>query len=169
MENSTQIRFAEASDAAQIASLVNAAFRPERFFIDGDRTDPEKVAALLEKGRFLLLFEADRPADARAAAQADRLAGCVYIELRGERGYFGLLAVDPNRQRSGLGGQLIAAAEDYCRAAGCRFMDLTFVNVRQELPGYYRKFGYVENGTLPFPPEAVTKIPVHLVRMSKEL
>jgi hypothetical protein len=28
-------------------------------------------------------------------------------------------------------------------------MDLTFVNVRQELPAYYQQFGYVENGTLP--------------------
>jgi len=157
LTNSAQIRLAEPSDASAIAALVNAAFRPERFFIEADRTNPEKVAALLQTGKFLLLFE-----DAV-------LAGCVYVERRGERGYFGLLAVDPKRGRIGLGGQLIAAAEDYCRAAGCRFMDLTFVNVRQELPGYYRKFGYVENGTLPFPPEAVTKIPVHLVRMSKEL
>jgi len=151
------MRFAEAADARAIASLVNSAFRPERFFIDGDRTNPEKVAALLEKGKFLLLFE------------DDVLTGCVYAELRGERGYFGLLAVDPSRQRSGLGGRLIQAAEDYCRSAGCRFMDLTFVNVRQELPGYYQRFGYRENGTLPFPPDQVVKIPVHLVQMSKPL
>jgi GNAT superfamily N-acetyltransferase len=165
--HSSQIRFAGATDAPAIASLVNAAFRRERFFIDADRTDPEKVAALLEKGKFLLLFESDRHDDAGAGAA---LAGCVYVELRGERGYFGLLAVDPNRQRSGLGGQLIAAAENYCRAASCKFMDLTFVNVRQELPGYYRRFGYVENGTLPFPSDQATpKIPVHLVRMSKGL
>lgn len=144
-----------------IVGLVNAAFRSERFFIDADRTNPEKVAALLEKGKFLLLFEGDY--------QGEELAGCVYAELRGERGYFGLLAVDPKRQRSGLGGRLIAAAEDYCRSAGCRFMDLTFVNVRLELPGYYQRFGYLENGSLPFPSEQVSKIPVHLVRMSKPL
>jgi hypothetical protein len=48
-------------------------------------------------------------------------------------------------------------------------MDLTFVNVRQELPTYYERFGYRENGTLPFPAEQVAKIPVHLVRMSKPL
>jgi GNAT superfamily N-acetyltransferase len=136
---------------------VNAAFRPERFFIDADRINPEKVSALLEKGEFLLLFK------------DGGLAGCVYAEVRGERGYFGLLAVDPQRQRSGIGARLIAAAEQHCRAAGCRFMDLTFVNVRQELPAYYRRFGYVENGTQPFPADQVTKIPVHLVQMSKPL
>ena len=48
-------------------------------------------------------------------------------------------------------------------------MDLTLVDVRQELPGYYQRFGYVENGTLPFPPDQVARIPVHLVRMSKTL
>ncbi len=97
------------------------------------------------------------------------LVGCVYAEVRGERGYFGLLAVDPARQRSGVGTILIAAAEEECRSAACRWMDLTFVNVRRELPGYYRRHGYAENGTLPFPPEQVPKMPVHLVRMSKAL
>ena len=151
------MRFAEAADIEAIAALVNAAFRPERFFIDADRTNPEKVAALLKMGKFILLFE------------SEALAGCVYAEQRAERGYFGLLAVDPRRQRSGRGGLLIAAAEDYCREAGCRFMDLTFVNLRPELPGYYRRFGYLENGVLPFPPDQIPNQPVHLVRMSKAL
>ena len=151
------MRAAEPADASAIARLVNAAFRPERFFTDADRTDPERVGALLQKGKFLLLVE------------DGVLAGCVYVELRGERGYFGLLAVDPQRQRSGIGVRLIAAAEQHCRSAGCRFMDLTFVNVRQELPAYYRQFGYVENGTLPFPADQVTTITVHLVQMSKPL
>jgi len=151
------MRAAEAADAPAVARLVNDAFRSERFFIDADRTDPDKVASLLQKGQFLMRFE------------DDVLTGCVYAEIRGERGYFGLLAVDPSCQRSGRGAQLIAAAEEHCRNAGCRFMDLTFVNVRQELPGYYQRFGYVENGTLPFPPDQVARIPVHLVRMSKTL
>ena len=153
-----QIRAAEPADAPIIARLVNDAFRSERFFTDADRTNPEKVTALLQKGRFVMLFE------------DGMLAGCVYTELRGDRGYFGLLAVEPQRQRSGIGARLIAAAEQHCRAAGCRFMDLTFVNVRQELPAYYQRFGYIESGTLPFPADQVTpKVPVHLVRMSKTL
>lgn len=151
------MRFAEPADAPAIAAIVNAAFRPERFFIDADRTNPEKVGDLLAKGKFILLLD------------AGVVVGCVYVELRGERGYFGLLAVAPKRQGSGIGGRLIAAAEDYCRGAGCRYMDLTIVNVRQELPGYYQRFGYDENGTLPFPPDQFAKIPIHLVRMSKPL
>jgi len=157
MGDSVKLRFGESADLPNIVRLVNDAFQSERFFIDADRTNPEKVATLLQTGKFLLLSE------------GDVLTGCVYAELRGERGYFGLLAVDRKRQRSGIGGRLIAAAEDYCRSAGCRFMDLTFVNVRKELPGYYARFRYVESGTLPFPPEQVAKMPVHLVRMSKPL
>ena len=152
-----QIRAAEAAEAPAIARLVNDAFRSERFFAPADRTDPDKVAALLRKGKFLMLFE------------GKELTGCVYAETREERGYFGLLAVEPRRQRSGIGRRLIAAAEEHCRSAGCRFMDLTFVNVRQELPAYYQQFGYVENGTLPFPADRFTVIPVHLVQMSKPL
>jgi GNAT superfamily N-acetyltransferase len=152
------MRNAEPADAESIARLVNAAFRPERFFVDADRTNPEKVRALLEKGKFLL------------AEDAGVLVACVYVELRGERGYFGLLAVDPARQRTGMGSRLIDAAEDYCRSAGCRVMDLTTVNLRKELPGYYRRRGYVENGTLPFPADQYPpKMPCHLVKMSKSL
>jgi GNAT superfamily N-acetyltransferase len=152
------MRNAESADAESIARLVNAAFRPERFFVDADRTSPDKVRALLEKGKFLL------------AEDAGVLVACVYVELRGERGYFGLLAVDPARQRTGMGSRMVDAAEDYCRAAGCRFMDLTTVNLRKELPGYYRRRGYVENGTLPFPADQhPPKMPCHLVKMTKSL
>ena len=156
--NQITTRWAESADVDNIARLVNAAFRVERFFIDADRTNPEKVRALLDKGKFLLIEE------------DGMLVASVYIELRGERGYFGLLAVDPTRQRAGLGSRLIDAAEEHCRAAGCHFMDLTTVNLRKELPGYYRQRGYAENGTLPFPEDQYPpKMPCHLVKMSKPL
>ena len=150
-------RTAQLEDAENIARLVNAAFRPERFFIDADRTNPEKIRALMPKGKFLL------------TENAAVLTGCVYVELRDERGYFGLLAVDPESQRSGLGSRLVAAAEEYCRAAGSGFMDLTIVNLRLDLPPFYRRLGYVESGTLPFPPDQHPNQPCHLVRMSKAL
>jgi N-acetylglutamate synthase-like GNAT family acetyltransferase len=150
-------RMAQLNDAENIARLVNTAFRAESFFTNGDRTNPEKIRDLLQKGKFLLLEE------------SGRLAGCVYVELRGDHGYFGLLAVDPELQRSGLGSQMIAAAEDHCRTAGCRFMDLTIVNLRTELPAFYHRLGYTESGTLPFPRDQHTNQPCHLVMMSKAL
>jgi len=155
--NDIRMRQGEAADAEAISRLINIAFRPERFFIEEDRISPEKVLANLETGRFLL------------AEEEGKLIGCIYIELHGERGYFGLLAVLPERQHSGLGSRLISEAEEDCRAAGCRFMDLTIVNLRTELPAFYERLGYFESGTEPFAAAARAKMPCHLVRMTKRL
>lgn len=151
------MRVAGPEDAEAITRLINVAFRTERFFIDEDRVDLDKVRTFMAQGEFLL------------AEYDGKLAGSVYVELRGERGYFGLLAVDPARQKSGLGSRLITSAEERCRAAGCRVMDLTIVNVRKELPAFYGARGYVESGTEPFPAAARAKMPCHLVRMTKPL
>jgi predicted N-acetyltransferase YhbS len=152
-----QFRSATAEDAESIADLINAAFRVERFFIDRDRTDADKIRALLKSGVFLV------------AQDAGAMTACVYVELRGERAYFGLLAVDPSRQKRGVGKDMVAAVEDYGRAAGCRFMDMRIVDLRAELPPFYRRLGYVETGTEPFKADTEPKIPAHFINMSKPL
>jgi GNAT superfamily N-acetyltransferase len=151
------IRAAQESDAEALVQLINQAFLVERFFLDGDRIDLKGVQQFLKLGVFLVEEE------------IGRLAACVYAEVREERGYFGLLSVDPARQGSGLGKRLIAAAEDYCRESGCVFMDLQIVDLREELPAFYRKLGYLESGAAPFPPDVVTKLPCRFVKMSKAL
>ena len=64
---------------------------------------------------------------------------------------------------------MITAAEDLCRQAGCTHMELLVVNLRTELPPYYRQLGYVEAGTRPFPDPETTTQPCHFVVMCKEL
>ena len=155
--NDLRMRFAANDDAEATAALVNAAFKVERFFIDGDRINPGRVRDMLRTGKFLL------------AEEGGALIACVYVEIRGERGYFGLLAVDPARQGKGLGQKMVEEAEDYARAAGCAFMDLLIVNLRPELPPFYRRLGYVETGTEPFPADAKPRQPCHFVVMSKAL
>lgn len=93
----------------------------------------------------------------------------MYIEIRGERGYFGMLSVDPDVQGTGLGRVLVEAAEAHCRAAGCRALDIDVVNLRTELPPFYAKFGFAPRGTSPFPAPGKLTQPVHLVLMSKVL
>jgi predicted N-acetyltransferase YhbS len=153
-----QIRWAEARDFAAIVRTINLAFRAaESFFVERDRITPGILRTMLEKGDFLL------------AEDGGGLVGCVYVELRGERAYFGLLAVDPARQHRGLGRRLIDETENHARAAGCHAMDLRIVNLREELPPYYRRLGYVETGTAPFPEEIRFKLPCHFILMSKPL
>lgn len=62
-----------------------------------------------------------------------------------------MLSADPSRQGEGLGRRLAAEAEDRCRRQGCRVMEIRVVDVREELPPLYRRLGYVEVGTEPFP------------------
>jgi GNAT superfamily N-acetyltransferase len=158
MTSTVPIRVAATADAATITGVINAAFRiAEGFFVDGPRISQAEVEQLLEKGSFLLA-EAD-----------DKLNGCVYVELRGERSYLGLLSVDPSCQKSGLGSVLMLEAENYCRERGSRFMDIYIVNLREELPAFYRRRGYVENGTTPFPEDVPTKVPCHFINMTKPL
>ncbi len=153
-----QQRVAEIQDAEAIVAVINAAFRrAENFFIDRDRIDLEAVREFLCKGKFLV------------ADNSGTLAGCVYVELRGERSYLGLLAVKPELQRSGVGSALMTAAEDYCAKGGSRFMDLQIVNLRQENHAFYRRRGYIDSGTAPFPPDLNPKLPCHFVKMSKPL
>jgi ribosomal protein S18 acetylase RimI-like enzyme len=159
MNNSTvPIRIATLADAAKITGVINDAFRiAEGFFIDAERITEGEVRESLTKGDFLL-------------AETDgKLNGCVYVEMRGTRSYLGLLSVDPACQQSGLGSLLMQEAEHYCRARGSQFMDILIVHLREELPAFYRKRGYLENGTTPFPPDVETKVPVHFINMSKPL
>ena len=154
----SEIRIARSGDAEQITAVINAAFRiAEGFFVDGNRITLDEVQHYLDKGAFLV------------AQDSQALSGCVYVELRGERAYLGLLSVDPSRQQSGLGSRLMTAGEEYCRTRGARFMDILIVNLRTELPAFYAHRGYVEDGTTPFPPDVPTKQPCHFVNMSKPL
>jgi GNAT superfamily N-acetyltransferase len=147
-------RIASTGDAEALMRLINAAFVVERFFIDVERVRIDEVRELQTRGEFLVAGEMD---------------ACVYVELRGERGYFGLLSVEPSKQGSGLGRALVEAAECHCRQRGCRWIDLRVVSVREDLPPFYRKLGYAESGTEEFVSDYPTKIPVHLVKMEKAL
>jgi GNAT superfamily N-acetyltransferase len=149
------VRPAGPDEAAEVVRIINGAFNPaESFFVDGDRINLEQVRHFFEKGVFLV---------------AGDMAGCVYVELRGERGYIGLLSVDPAHQKGGIGRALMTAAENYARERGCRFMDLRIVNLRLELPAFYGRLGYSEAGTEEFTPGSPTKLPCHFVRMQKAL
>jgi N-acetylglutamate synthase-like GNAT family acetyltransferase len=98
---SVHIRRAVSADVDALAALINIAFRVELPFIEGDRINPGGVREYMKKGEFLI------------AEDSAGLAGCVYVEVRGNRGYLGLLGVEPRRQGTGLGRKLMNDAEDF--------------------------------------------------------
>jgi N-acetylglutamate synthase-like GNAT family acetyltransferase len=151
------VREATASDVPEIVSLINRAFAVERFFKNADRTNPEQVRQMMAEGKFLLL------------AEQGHIVACVFVKLTGDRAYLGTLAVDPARQKSGLGGRMMREAETYGRVAGCKALDIRIVNVRAELPDIYRKYGFVETGTQSAEIIKTATQPIHFITMSKPL
>lgn len=151
------VRRAGPGDLDALVSVINDAYEIEKFFVEGERTDAEEVAALMKVGHFLVLDRTD----------GGGLAGAVYVRVDGDRGYFGMLSVAPDLRGHGLGRRLVGVAEALCTALGCRAMDLQIVNVREELGPWYRSLGYHEIGTAPYLHPA--KLPCHFIRMSKSL
>jgi predicted N-acetyltransferase YhbS len=156
-DENLRIRHAQAADVAAVTQLINTAFQVERFFLAADRIDAAEVRARLERGTFLLLED------------SLVLVGCVYAELRGQSGYIGLLSVAPERQKSGLSRVLMTAAEDYFRSKGCSVVELRIVNLRTELPPYYRHLGYQETATEKVPADIPAILPCHFIVMTKIL
>jgi ribosomal protein S18 acetylase RimI-like enzyme len=153
------IRTATKSDASDLARIINEAFIVEAFFKIGDRTSESELVELMEHGgEFLAIGD-----------EAGTIAGCVYLKCDGDRAYFGMLSIDPQKQGRGLGRTLVAAVEARARERGCRFMDIHIVNLRQELPAYYRRLGYEERGTLPFSAPERASQACHFIVMTKPL
>ena len=137
--------------------LINRAFEVERPFFTTERIDLPETLEHFAKGTFLL-------------AESDgKLAGCNYVELRGEAGYFGLLSVHPDSQGHGLGRTLIDQAEAYCRRAGCSRIQIRVLNHRTELPPFYKKLGYTDAGIEEVEQVSSAILPYHFIIMEKPL
>lgn len=150
------LREADEQDAEDIAALINEAYMPaEGFLYDGPRISVEEVRAKLASGGFLL-----------RTTSIGSLEGCVYLEVRGDAGYFGLLAVSTERQHHGLGRRLVSAAESYFIERGCTSVEIDVVNHRQELFPFYGGLGYRVIGQKPFDDPRLTR-PCHFVMMRK--
>ena len=151
------VKIATPADAGALAKLINEAFIVEAFFKIGDRTSAEEIAKLMHEGGEFLVLE------------GEPFAGCVYLKVTGDRAYFGMLSIDPAKQGRGLGRRLIEAVEARARDRGCQFMDIHIVNLREELPPYYRRYGYVETGTAPFSDPERASQPCSFIVMTKVL
>lgn len=152
-----KIRSAELKDVDPIVRLVNRAFVAESPYVEGERINADGVHELWSRGTFLL------------GELKDVLVACVFVEPRGDSAHLGLVSVDPSRQGEGLGSQLMAAAEDHCRAAGFREMELRFINHRTELERFYARVGFVPSGVMEAAVAHRMKVPFHFVQMTKAL
>jgi ribosomal protein S18 acetylase RimI-like enzyme len=154
-----RVREATAADQDRIIPLINSAFAIETF-LDGERTNPERMTEAMARGVFLVAEDA-----------GGRMAACVYVETRGERGYVGQLAVDPARQGQGIGRRMMRAAEEYLRRHGCVAVDIIVLSLRPDLLPFYQGIGFVETSRGPFTPVRKVKegFECQAIRMAKAL
>lgn len=72
----------------------------------------------------------------------DVLAGSVMVGFDGHRGWVYYLAVAPGRRRSGLGRDLMCAAETWLEARGCPAIRLMVRDDNVQALGFYAAIGY---------------------------
>lgn len=156
-ENELIYRTATQADAPALVGVINRAFEMELQFFSTERIDLAETLEHMRKGTFLV------------AEEGGKLAGCVYLDVRRENAYFGLLAVEPSQQGRGIGGKLIADAEEFGRAAGHSIMEIRVLNHRTELPPLYEKLGYTVAYNEEVPQKASAMVPYHFIVMEKRL
>ncbi|MGC4250178.1 MAG: GNAT family N-acetyltransferase [Sphingobium sp.] len=148
------VRAATPADLPALHPLIERAYRGdsarmgwthEADLLADPRTDMETLTAIVEDPAQRLLMALDG---------AGVPIGCVNIADRGGGlSYLGLFCIDPRLQATGLGRQLIAAAEDHAaRLFGADRMEMTVIDSRHELIAWYERRGYFPTGEKrPFP------------------
>lgn len=150
-------RNADESDGDALVLVINRAFNVEQPFFTTERIDLAETLEHFKKGTFII------------AEDGGRIAGCNYVELRADSGYFGLLSIDPDYQGRGLGRKLIEDAEEFCRRAGRSVIKIRVLNHRTELPPFYEKLGYTIAGIEEVEQVPSARMPYHFIVMEKPL
>lgn len=149
------LSFAEGGpgDVAAVVALVESAFRggdsrrgwtTEADYLDGQRTDEERVAGLVaDPSTRILLARSD-----------GELVGCCVLRAQGgERARLSMLAVAPGRQGGGIGRAILdEAGQRAATALGASTLELAVLSPRQELFDWYARRGFLPTGRHePFP------------------
>lgn len=150
----TDLHFRDArpDDLAAIVQLVESAYRgdasrvgwtTEADLLQGQRIDPQGLQALLDSPTALIVL-AERDGD---------LLACCELQRQGDAAYFGMFSVRPTGQGNGVGRQVLAEAERIARDDWhCSRMEMTVIDIRDELVAWYQRRGYQRTGIhKPFP------------------
>lgn len=149
-----QYRNAVQQEAAQIAQLVNSAYRgdtsrvgwtTEADLLVGARIDAEGVRRMLEQDDSFILL----------CLQDDVIVGCVHCEKTVDAAYLGMFVVEPGLQGGGIGKQIMQQAEQRAQSLwGVEKIWMTVISHREELIAYYGRRGYQRTGRVrPLPAE----------------
>ena len=148
----TALRYATLKDIPALVTLVTSAYRgdtsragwtTEADLLDGERIAPDVLRVDLERPRSLVVV----------LERAHTLLACAHVAEEDGAGYFGMFAVAPALQGSGIGKHVLAECERIARDDWqLPSMRMTVINVRGELIAFYQRRGYQRTGAFkPFP------------------
>ncbi len=145
-------RTATTADIPALIELVTSAYRgdasragwtTEADILDGQRIDAAGIDADLQRPRSDILI-----------AERDGLPlACCHVADEDGHGYFGMFAVSPATQGSGVGKQMMQLAERHVTEQWrLPTMRMTVIDCRDELIAFYERRGYARTGIKkPFP------------------
>jgi ribosomal protein S18 acetylase RimI-like enzyme len=153
-DTAARLRFRDAipADIDALLVLVTSAYRgdasragwtTEADLLDGNRIDAE-----------VLRHDIARPHSRVLVGEADgELLACAHVAEEDGAGYFGMFAVRPHLQGSGIGKRLLEEAERVTRNEWhLPTMRMTVIDIRDELIAFYERRGYRRTGIRkPFP------------------
>ena len=85
------------------------------------------------------------PAQFLVGTEGKSIVAATMIGYDGHRGWIYYLAVDPDRQREGLGRQLVDHAETLLRQMGCPKINLQVRTTNLKVIEFYRSIGFVQD------------------------
>ena len=145
-------RPATLTDIPALIALMTSAYRgdaskqgwtTEADLLDGQRIDAEALRHDIERTDSRILL----------ALENGEVLACAHVAIEDGTGYFGMFAVSPDQQGSGVGKRMMAEAERLAREDwGLPGMRMTVIDIRDELIAFYERRGYARTGLKkPFP------------------
>jgi ribosomal protein S18 acetylase RimI-like enzyme len=155
------------ADAAELTLLVNSAYRgessqkgwtSEAHLLDGIRIDEPTMAEYLQDANTTIL---------KYINTSGQIIGCVYLQLRKQKLYLGMLTVSPTLQTNGIGRKLLHDAEMIAHQLNCRVIFMTVITTRLELIKWYERRGYRATGKIePFPEDTKFGAPKEVIQLA---
>jgi ribosomal protein S18 acetylase RimI-like enzyme len=155
------------ADAAELTRLVNSAYRgessqrgwtSEAHLLDGIRIDEPTMAEYLQDADTTIL---------KYTNDIGQIIGCVYLQLRKQKLYLGMLTVSPTLQTNGIGRKLLHEAEMIAHQLNCRVIFMTVITTRLELIKWYERRGYRATGKIePFPEDTKFGAPKEVIQLA---
>ena len=136
------------ADVPQLNKLINSAYRGETSkkgwtteanLIDGIRVDEEALNKYFEDPQIIILKNVEPDG---------QITGTVYLEVRTPKLYVGMFSVSPTLQNSGIGRNLLLAAESYAHELNCHTLTITVIGIRHELVSWYERRGFKATGEI---------------------